>query len=657
MIVSRLSDQRGRNGKQVRLYLASSLPLSAQQKLAEQISPSPLMIAAPAALQIVKQTRTRVSARKNSEDTLAAERLEKIQPALEYDIDPSRWHHLQLKDGRQVRSKSLLVTYLSELHGTTERTLWNWINRAKTDTLANRSRKDKGTSQWAKAHPQAAELASHIYLGDGSQPPQKVRQVWEEIKLNADSLGLAGNVPSYETIRQLLQKLHPGLVTLARDGKRAYEETFAPYIRRGYVDIPAGQIVVSDHMIHDVFVQNDIFGARGREHMRLQFTCLFDMRSRLVVGASWTENGSSRSINTAIRHMLDNFGVPQLFYCDNGKDYQKVARGAARTEELQEGKVIARGLDDLVREGIIARLGMQVRHCIKFHPQSKHIERFFGTLHGRFDRLWPTYCGPAPHKRPDYAIAALERHHKLLRAGRPEDSDLPIASEFIRVCINWIKDEYIHTPQAGAGMDGRSPLEVFQANKWDGLKVPDADLHALLLPDRVKRDVHECAITLNKMRYAPVDAYSYMQMERLTTRDVLVAYDAIEPNHAVVLDEDGHVLAHLRPERFYTMYDVADPAAAEETKLAISESMQMRKALARSHRDTIDALSRRARQHGYVSKIDKMRQEALPAAIADVVTHRPETREANAPQTKKIHAEDIGKKLAAMLAAGGGTNA
>ena len=69
---------------------------------------------------------------------------------------------------------------------------------------------------------------------------------------------------------------------------------------------------------------------------------------------------------------------------------------------------------------MLARLGMTVQHCIVRHPQSKHVERFFGTVHERFDRKFPTYTGGSPATRPDFTAEAMADHRRLLRMGLPE---------------------------------------------------------------------------------------------------------------------------------------------------------------------------------------------------------------------------------------------
>ena len=92
-------------------------------------------------------------------------------------------------------------------------------------------------------------------------------------------------------------------------------------------------------------------------------------------------------------------------------------------------------LDSIAATGILGRLGIAVTHCIPHHPQSKAIERFFRTMHERFDRCWPTYTSGDPFTRPESTDLAMMQHRRLLKAGRVAESKHPLASRFILACL------------------------------------------------------------------------------------------------------------------------------------------------------------------------------------------------------------------------------
>src|ERR1035438_250134 len=152
-------------------------------------------------------------------------------------------------------------------------------------------------------------------------------------------------------------------------------------------------------------------------------------------------------------------GPAEVFYCDNGKDFRRVGRGAIPAY-LRESPLASadwreqemRALDEC---GVLARLGMAVQYCLPFHPQSKHIERFFRTLHGRLDKIFPTYTGGSPDRRPDFTTEAMRQHRRLLRMGMPGNSLHPPASQFIRMAIAWIEEIYHNKPHSGRSEERR----------------------------------------------------------------------------------------------------------------------------------------------------------------------------------------------------------
>lgn len=641
-LVARDSGRIGNNGRPIREYLAASLPGEAVNKLAgecrtpEWVSGLVPLHQTPLFAGLTVTKPQRIVLPDPMDQQQAEERLTVLQPILEYTASDLRWSQLRLSDGSSVTSQTRMIRYQAETSGNCERTIKNWLSRYRSGgfpALADRQRKDKNTSRWFAEHHDAAILAAWWYL----ECRQSVRACYEAIVNEREKLGLSEeDLPSYETVRAWLKAMPPYLTAYAREGRAAYQARMAPYITRSYGDIAPNQIWVSDHMIHDVEVANDCFpelpwGAP----MRLRFTCLLDFRSRYVVGASWTPHESSASIATAMRRAIERWGVCEHFYCDNGKDYRKVAKGAIPAW-LSDPAAI-RGwwdteLRDIERTGILARLGVKVTHCIVRHPQSKHVERFFRTLHERFDkRFYQHYTGGAPHLRPDATAAAMEIHRKLLKHDRVELTTHPPASFLIAGCMAWI-EEYHRQPHSGDGMDGRTPAEVFAERRQDAQRCDSASL-ALLLAERSRRRVRECAIDLNRRRYTYTDAVSRDLLHEWNERDVLVASDPADPSAVAILDEDGHFLCWAAAEEKLGF----DPAN-KEIQRRIGESMSDRRHMEKATRELVGELGRNARRLGAATPLESLAQNAhLPAIVAPALTHRAPkpTRnpEASAPPT------------------------
>jgi len=185
---------------------------------------------------------------------------------------------------------------------------------------------------------------------------------------------------------------------------------------------------------------------------------------------------------------------------------------------------------------------MSVQHCIVRHPQSKHVERFFRTMHERFDKKFPTYTGGSPATRPDFTADAMAQHRKLLRIGRTDRSKHPPASAFMAMATAWIHD-YNKQKHRGDAMRGRTPAEVFEQDRWQHSRPAPApqDL-ALLLMERERRCVRESAVTLNKRRYIGCDEPGRAILHELNECEVLVAYDPLDPQRVAILDLNGHLV-------------------------------------------------------------------------------------------------------------------
>jgi hypothetical protein len=611
-IISRESETKTANGRAGKLYLAASFPAAIRAKFNRAHTSSiqgPLfadVAPAPAAT-------LRIALPSEEAQAQAEQRLEILQMVLEYASDPQRFSAFRLADGRPVTSQTTLIQYIAQTRNVSERTLKLWLARFRAGgfaALADQPRRDKGVSRWSaqsEQHAELADLATYAYLNEHLNK----RMAWEIVDCRAKQMQI--EPPSYETIRSFLENLPGAVTTLALKGRREYDEIFAPYIRRGYTDFEAGEILVSDHAHHDVLVQNDLFDDKDRQHMRLDFTGLIDMRSRKVTGYAWSQAGSSRSIVTTLRHSIQNFGPPRTLYTDNGKDYQKVGKGA-HSSAWNVAEIPPEAM------GVLARLGISVDYCIKFHPQSKLIERFNNTMHQRFDRRWKTYTGPTPEQRPDRCHAALARHHKLLAQGRADESDLPLASEFIRAAVLWIEQEYHLRVKDVPGMEGLTPNEAFEQHRWTKQPpAPEPAVLACLLTERTTRMVRECSIELLNRRYVAADPESGRELHNRTGQTVTVAFDPLETDRIAAIDEDGYVFAYLEPETFLRQ------AKDAETQAAIGASMRERKHRYHETRDQLDALSRRVLRSGYVPQNDQMLQlGGLPIDVSHLVVHRPQ---------------------------------
>jgi putative transposase len=633
VIISRVNPLlKSANGRPVREYLAASLPAlaqPAQSHLALVTAPVPPL---PLFAGFEKTESPRIVLPNPEAEKQAESRLQILRPIIEFPEDPTRFSHLVV-NGKPVTSVERMIEFVANTTGNSPRTIKRWLAAFRSGSkpaLADRIRTDKGQSRWFNSHHQAAVLAAYLHLNER----QSITFVCEQIELNREQLGIEiGDLPSRETVRIFLaQQISPAMKALAREGQREYRERMAPYLRRMYTDIFSNQVWVGDTAILDVECQNDVFPELPDfAPLRLRITAFEDFRSRKFVGATFAVEGSSISISAALLRAILQHGMPEMIYVDNGKDYKKVAKGAASGFE----PVSETDIRPLVDKGLLARLGIGVTHCIPRHPQSKHVERMFRTLHLRFDSVHSTYTSGSPATRPDSTELAMMHHRRLLKKGRADLSRHPYASRIINGCLAWI-EEYNATPHSGEGMEGMSPNEVFAAClNPEQRPMPDQAQLAILMAEYKECTVDSCAVRLNRRRYVPSndDRAAWGAMHEMNERRILVAFNPTDPEFAVALDLDGHYIAWLVQEQL-VRFSPNDPAVQQQ----IGESMEIRRGLEKATRQTLKVIEATARANGAQSAEEMLYERLqLPANAGTAITHRKPrlapTKKAEAPMT------------------------
>jgi putative transposase len=317
------------------------------------------------------------------------------------------------------------------------------------------------------------------------------------------------------------------------------------------------EVWVADHRIYDVLVANDCFAqADELAAVRLWETCIEDMRTRVIVGSVWSINPSWRTIASALRQGITRFGMPEIFYCDNGKDFRKVGDGAGRGSLLTEADYSAPvelGEDGNipVEQGLLARLGIKVCYCIPRHPQSKLIESYFNFVSKRFDRMFfgKGYAGSKPDMRPDFCRDAEKQHAQFL-AGKREKSPLYGAKHFIELHAQFVDERNREHSHTGRGMKGRAPMDVMdELLPTHERRILDMAALEPLFWDVQKRLVTNCKVHINNSSYSAAvdDLQGQQNMYHANGGDVAVHCDPNDMACALAFEDapSGALLARL----------------------------------------------------------------------------------------------------------------
>lgn len=327
-------------------------------------------------------------------------------------------------------------------------------------------------------------------LLDKTAPPSIHRAI-KETRLMAPRFGWKlpkSNDPFYDWTRNHV----PDAMKLARRTAVDEPSKVMPYIERA-MDVPY-RTVQCDHHVADVFVNCEGAICESRETCRAHrpwLTPIMDTGSRKIISYQISlEVPNFERILEAFRLAIEAEGLPQRFYCDNGKDFKKATgwKGLSESDISQLGRCF----DTLTVERVFA---------IVRNAQAKSIERWFGTLCAQRWRGTEGYVGQ---------LGKRSAHTKYLCA-HPEL--LQPFSEFCLVLDAQITI-YNNTSHRGTGMKGRTPAQAFAAERIP-MRRPHEFAFQLVFWRVEERTFQRNGVEIDYRKYWAIDP------DGLVTRDYL----------------------------------------------------------------------------------------------------------------------------------------
>lgn len=199
-------------------------------------------------------------------------------------------------------------------------------------------------------------------------------------------------LPSYTTFYRHIDTDVPAPVaTYARDGIKAYKDTYGFYIRREYEQMESNDYWIADNHTFDVQV-----GTAGtNKPKRMYLTAFMDARSGLFTGVYVTDNPSSQATLYALRKGIIQYGIPKNIYVDNGREFLTHDVGGLGHRAK---KATAEQLEP---PPIFKRLGIKMTNAIVKNARAKTIERRFLDVKNRLSRLFDSYTGGNVIEKPE----------------------------------------------------------------------------------------------------------------------------------------------------------------------------------------------------------------------------------------------------------------
>lgn len=247
------------------------------------------------------------------------------------------------------------------------RTAQRWLKRYRAEGLAGlgrNGRTDRG-SRRSLSEP-CRRVVEGLAL---QQPPLTVSAIQREVARWARSAG--ERVPSHDTVGRIVAAIAPALLTMGREGEKAYRDAFDLVARREAT--AANERWQADHTQLDLVAKRDRDGD-GRPWL----TIITDEYSRAIAGFALAfEAPSALRTALALRQAIWRksepdwaiCGIPQVLYSDNGSDFTS----------------------DHLRQ-VCADLKVRIVHSTPGVPRGRgKVERFFRTVNQRLLCHLPGY--------------------------------------------------------------------------------------------------------------------------------------------------------------------------------------------------------------------------------------------------------------------------
>jgi hypothetical protein len=381
--------------------------------------------------------------------------------------------------------------------------------------------------------------------------PCTTQRAIRETRLAAQEFGW--ELPSADDVFYRIIKTVSRVQKLARRSAVDQPSKFLPFVARG-MDLPY-RTLQSDHHIADVFVNCEgqrCEGGKCRQGHRPWWTPMYDVGSRKII--SWQislDVPNAERILRAFYMAILAEGLPARFYCDNGKDF-KAATG--------KGK-IGEDVDQSYFSNRFLALGVETVWAQPYNAQAKSIERLFGSFVTRVWQGSEGYVGRLGRRS--------ERSHHLYQ--NPEL--LPTFSAFVAELDAEIV-AYNNTPHSGIGMRGRTPSQVFAAERI-ARRDPDPFALALVFWRHELRTLDRNGVRVDGYTYRLVDPDATIHL-RYQGERVKILIDPTDVSRALVLNSDEQFLAPAQLLELAT-HDTRDAVTADQMQQVNAARKALRK--------------------------------------------------------------------------------
>ncbi|HEN3351649.1 TPA: transposase [Yersinia enterocolitica] len=339
----------------------------------------------------------------------------------------------------------------------------------------------------------------------------------------ADQPAMLAAIPSVYAVRRALDKL-PTIVKQRGRVTGSAMRALNTYVKRDWSQMPVNGVWIGDgHSMKMKVAHPD----HGRPFTP-EITLVIDGRTRYVVGWSLSLAENVIAVADALRHGMQNHGIPLIYYSDNG---------AGQTANVLDADIT----------GILSRLGVEHPTGIPGNPQARGIiERLNREIPARIARKFATYNGKSADRETvrmvsvdlNSAFNAQGKNKELNSRQKAAMAKLPSWQQL----IDTIEDEIeaYNTTHRHSELPRREDGKHYTATEYRQLllatenvdRLSDIELRDMFRP-QVKRTAQRGWLSIFNNQYF---AESLIQVDG---EDVLVEFDIHDASSVTVRRLDG----------------------------------------------------------------------------------------------------------------------
>lgn len=331
-------------------------------------------------------------------------------------------------------------------------------------------------------------------------------------------------LPKVDTVRYALDKLPVAERERGRATGSDYKK-YLPFVRRDWSVIPVNGVWVGDG--HGM--KMEVINPETGKPFRPEITLVIDARTRVVVGWSLAMSESQVAVGDAIRNAVSRYGVPLMYYSDNGGGEKNAVFDADIT-------------------GIFSRLGIEHPTGIPGNPQGRGIiERLNQEIPKRAAMAFGSWVGKSGdreaqrkyRKAVDSAVNALEKGKPLNEVQASAMRKVPTMEQLVAEIERQIERHnnrpHSSLPERNNGQHW-SPLayrnHVIKQQQEEIQYLTSSELHEMFRPEQV------CIARRGEIKLFK-NIYFSTELASVEGEEVRVCFDIHDPHSVIVRRMDG----------------------------------------------------------------------------------------------------------------------